>query len=698
MTPQTADGVEDDEECIAESEVTLATVRQELQRVREAYAWYRRNVHRVLDLILLDKSMKFAFEALMHGYTTVRDTAIVRDMCQRLNGGRWEELFAQFYRAVLRYRAARPAALLERDAALPPDWHREPWYCAYVQYFGGTFGELTAMLPYLERLGVRNLFLLPHYESDLCDGGYDVTAYVPRASLGGQTAYRAFMREATRRGFRVATDAILNHTSVHHEWFRRALSGEPRYLDYYLQRNGREKVGEVDRNGDIVCRYRDPDGVITERVCIFPDLDRTHGLWVSVPPDGRSVQFYRTFYPFQVDLNLQNPQVLRELFDVLGRELNEGVLGKRADAVAHWVKRPGTAADGLPETHTLLALLKAYMRHVCARSVIAPEAVRPDRTLVQYAGVATELGGGRCASEGDLLWAFEMQAAIREMLCLQRTEPFWRRVFQAPALPDGATWLNLLGHHDEIYLGFYEPPVRQAMAEYLRERGAVVYKNQMSAGCSYYDMVDRDPERLALALFVQYMAPGTPLVYSGVEVGIGNQYEHAKAQMHAQHAAFERAGMVVPEGACYDPRELQRGVIPRERFYAALEEGGGFGPARLLQRLNQLRRERASLREDVIRPVDTGHAEVLALIRHAEGVDQPLLCVANLCGRTLEAVVPAWQLEKYLGAGEVGDLHMRDVLEGGVDVALRRVDAAYVSELHAYAYHVLDGIPTATPS
>lgn len=693
-----------------ERSTQLRRLRDELAEVRAEFAAYRRNVYRVLDVVVPEKSLAFAFEALLQQYTTLRDTYLVRDLCQRINGGQWELIFERFYAAVVRYRDARSPAMYARDDALPNDWYREPWYYLYVQYFGtgtganggtaaadgasgeideesassprATFADLTAMLPYLRRLGFRNLYLLPHYESAMADGGYDVREYMPRGALGGQREFLEFMTHATRMGFRVATDAIFNHTSTEHAWFRRALAGDDKYVNYYLQRNGREKIGEFDRDGDIVCQYRDPDGTVTERVCIFPDIDRTHSLSVQVgqEADGgdgggrrRTVQFYRGFYPFQVDLNLQNPDVLGEVFDVLGRELNEGVLGKRTDAIAHWIKRPGTAADGLPETHVVHALLKTFMRHVCDKSVLIPEAVRASAIIAQYAGVETEIRGMRgVSSEGDLLLAFEMQGALREMMFFARTAPFWRRALALPALPGGADWFNLLAHHDETYMGFFDAPpaTRHQAAEYIKACGGVVYKNEMSAGCSHFDAMGGEPARVAVSLFALYMAPGVPLVYNGLEIGVGNNYAHARAQMRAQYAVFRDELRISPsmlaEESAYDPRELQRGPMARRDFYRALhaaglshdddeaeereerrclagdgnDHGGDddddgnhearspllspsspvemAGVVRLVARLNALRVERPSLRSNRVQPVDTGSGEILAMVRYVD--------------------------------------------------------------------------------
>ncbi|KAI0563385.1 maltose alpha-D-glucosyltransferase [Gracilaria domingensis] len=222
-----------------------------------------------------------SLRALQRGLTTADDVRAVGTLCKQLVGVHWERLQEVFYEQVERARDALPKRVLEWEDSLPEDWYKDAWYLLYVQDMGveegkeeGDFDSLRAVLPYLKRQGFRNLCVLPHYESPMADGGYDVSRYETRESLGGEAAFSRFMDDAFEHGIRVATDGIFNHTSTEHEWFQRAVHGEEKYINYYVQRNGREKIEESDRDGDIICKYRDPDGTISERLVVFPDADR----------------------------------------------------------------------------------------------------------------------------------------------------------------------------------------------------------------------------------------------------------------------------------------------------------------------------------------------------------------------------------------------------------------------------------------
>jgi len=668
---------------------------RDVEEVRSASQW-KEFQEQVLDWIAElteDEFLPSAIRALMGGVTTLQDIRAVRTLCEGIHPSQWRRIFSVFFKLVLKFRQERPAELVQRDEEMPVDWFKEPWYCLYVQFFGtrssgpgahATFDDCRSMLPYLCELGIRNLHLLPHYQSPMGDCGYDVSAYRVRDDLGGEESLTNFMDEALRLGFRLSSEAIFNHVSTEHDWFRRALAGEEKFINYFLLRNGREKIAEFDRDGDIVCRYRDPDGTITEKVCVFPDVDRTHTLWAEIR--GSTYVFHREFHPFQVDLNLRNPDVLEELLNVIGNELNQGFLGKRTDAVAHWIKKPGTSSDGLEETHLVQRLLKTFMRHVCPRSVLIPEVVQSFERAAKYAGTPAKVCGMPTSSEGDLLISFEMNAALREATHFQSVAPLWQKIFRTPKLPGNSGWLNALEHHDEIYMGFYRLEVRTWILQYLRSRGGEPFRNNLSVGCRYADGLDHNEERVAAAIFCLYVTPGVPLLYYGLELMWANDRTHLLVAAKKRHQIFAELGLHLPEKTCTDIREIQRGPIPARVFEDALRSN--LAPIRTVQLLNTLRRQHPSLRVENVSPVDSGDLGILALMRHAEGEDSPFLCIANLTGTRKEVTIPAWQLSSRFDIDSQTDLRMRDLISDGSQI-LHRSDDQFVFELAPFGFSIL---------
>lgn len=574
---------------------------------------------------------------------------------------------------------------------LPNDWYQAPWYYLYVSYFGtdqegqGGFDQLRKMLNYLEALGVKNLYILPHYETPDGDAGYDISAYEPAERYGGQTAFQRFMDEAISRGFRVATDLVFNHCSVEHNWFQRALEGDPQYFNYFLKCPAQWDLLSIpdilrDEAGDLYLYLPEKDEtgkpVVSKRILIFPDVDQTLWLKQKVAILEKEVLFYREFYPFQVDMDIQEPGVVEELFRFLADELSTGILGKRTDAIAHWVKQPGTDAKNLPQTYALQKLIKQFLKHINPRSIILPEVVTTSKLLKGYAGEPTIINGSTTTSGGDALLDFQLQGMLREMLYFQKTTPFWTQVYQlGTAETNTSVSLVPIEHHDETYMGFIKE--LEAMRYYLSDtytyldenqeyqevRRGIIYKNGMSAGARYADALNRDARRIANAFFCLYLMPGTPVIYYGTEIGAPNQWKQMEQRQAEQYQTLlrllgpDRVGprRTIRYEDCRDPRELQRGPIEADTFYQALKNN--YPAIELISQLNFLRKRHAALRSHQLAPIDTFDERLLGMLRLQEGPEgkdnYPMLALSNLSEQDLSAQIPFDQLQNRLSCSRI---------------------------------------------
>eukprot|EP00173_Palmaria_palmata_P005397 Plantae.Rhodophyta-Palmaria_palmata.ctg9517.p1 GENE.Plantae.Rhodophyta-Palmaria_palmata.ctg9517~~Plantae.Rhodophyta-Palmaria_palmata.ctg9517.p1 ORF type:complete len:265 (+),score=29.43 Plantae.Rhodophyta-Palmaria_palmata.ctg9517:112-795(+) len=218
----------------------------------------------------------------------------------------------------------------------------------------------------------------------------------------------------------------------------------------------------------------------------------------------------------------------------------------------------------------------------------------------------------------------------------------------------------------------------------------------MSAGGRYADCLDQDPKRIATAIFLLYMSPGVPLIYAGLEIGWGDNHDHAKASQISSHKRFQKLGVHVPESACYDPRELQRGPIPRSAFDRARSED--YLPLRVLRKMNELRSNRGSLRTFAVHPIDSGDIGVLCMVREALPVpampegDAALLCVANLTPVEKDVVMPVWQVRQRLRvATDDGEavLEMSDLLTSE-KVSASRDRTSFRFQLRAFGRYILE--------
>lgn len=353
----------------------------------------------------------------------------------------------------------------------------------------GDFHGLTEKLPYLADLGVDCLWLLPFYQSPLRDGGYDVSDfYRIHPDYGTLDDFKAFLASAHRRGLRVITDLVLNHTSDRHPWFIEARNHpQSPYRDYYVWSD-------------------DPTRYAEARV-IFSDFEDSNWTW---DPVARSHYWHR-FFAHQPDLNYDNPDVRAEMMRVVRFWLELGVDGFRCDAVPYLYEREGTNCEGLPETHSFLREIRRLIDAEFPGRVLLAEANQRPSELRAYFG------------EGDEFhMAFHFPLVARLLLALHREDlkPLVDIIRQTPAIPHDCQWGLFLRNHDEMspkmvseeehayLLQAYAPEPRMRLKTGIRRRLA--------------PMLNGGRRQLEFAYCLLLTLPGTPVLYYGDEIGMGD--------------------------------------------------------------------------------------------------------------------------------------------------------------------------------
>lgn len=603
---------------------------------------------------------------------------------------------------------------------IPDNWYAEPWYYTYVQYFGtgkngkGDFATLKKQLDYLEEIDIKNIYILPHYQSPNGDAGYDISDYKPSKDFGGDKKFEKFITEATKRGFKVATDLVFNHSSAEHKWFEKALKGESKYFDYYLKCPSTWKTLDIkevinDENGDFFLYLPEKDeygqDVISKRILIFPDVDKTLWLKKKVKNLEKEVLFYREFYPFQVDLDLQNPGVMDELFKFLGKEISMGVLGKRTDAIAHWIKKPGTDAKDLPETYALQMLIKQFLKHLSDKAIILPEVVTTSLKLKEYAGEKTTINNKVTTTGGDALFDFQLQQILREMVYLQDTTPFWTQAHKrgkegtntsVPLLP--------IEHHDETYMGFIQnlEKMREYITSPIENPRGIIYKNGMSAGARYASCLDNNKKRIAAAFFCLYIMPAVPVIYYGSDIGAANRYDQMQKRQKEQFETLKNLlgeeyageGKPITFEKCKDPRELQRGSITKKEFQKALKEN--YPALEVIKKMNILRKNYSALSSYNFCDVYTGHHSILGMIKYPGEPKSkaPLLfAFANLSAQELTAKVP---LEILRTRAKINDANFEKLISSE-NINIYRQEENINISLPPFGFTLLKEMPYAEP-
>ena len=373
----------------------------------------------------------------------------------------------------------------------------DPWYMnavfyeMYVDGFAGDFRGLTDRLDYLERLGVTCVWLLPHYPSPMVDDGYDVSDYkAVRPELGTLSDFDAFVSAAHARGIRVLVDLVLNHTSTEHPWFIKALSEPdcPEHGYYLWSSSGTELADSTN---------------------VFDHLKPSN--WIPSPGGGGF--YFSTFYPQQADLDWDNPAVLDEFLRIMDFWLDRGVDGFRVDAITHLAKREGTKSIHLNETHDVLRRIRAYLdeRH--------PHAVLLGEANGRYADIVRYFGKG---DECHMLFHFPLMTTL--FLSLIRNEPDIARSYakETADIPAGCQWATVLRNHDELTLKFASEETREEIFSAIDPDGQYLMKRDMGTAVRLATAFNGDPERIGDAFELLFSMPGSPVIYMGDEIGIGN--------------------------------------------------------------------------------------------------------------------------------------------------------------------------------
>jgi len=355
----------------------------------------------------------------------------------------------------------------------------------------GDFRGLTSRLDYLKDLGVTALWLLPFYPSPLKDDGYDIADYYGVHPMYGTLAdFKIFLREAHRRGLRVITELVLNHTSDQHAWFQRARRSRPgnRWRDYYVWSDTPE-------------RYKGT------RI-IFKDTEVSNWTWDAVA----GAFYWHRFYAHQPDLNFDHPPVHEEMFRVLNFWMDLGVDGVRLDAVPYLYEREGTSCENLPETH---AFLKRLRRHVDERygdrMLLAEANQWPDDAVAYF-------GGGK-GDECHMAFHFPLMPRLFMSLRMEDRIPVVDIMQQTPPIPETAQWALFLRNHDELTLEMVTDEER----DYMYRMYAHVRQARLNLGIRrrLAPLVGNDRRRIELLSALLFSLPGTPVIYYGDEIGMG---------------------------------------------------------------------------------------------------------------------------------------------------------------------------------
>jgi len=356
----------------------------------------------------------------------------------------------------------------------------------------GDFRGLIQRLDHIASLGVDVIWVMPFYPSPLRDDGYDIADYrTVNPSYGTMRDFRAFVQEAHARGLRVITELVINHTSDQHPWFQRARRAKP---------------GTPER--DFYVWSDTPDRYPETRI-IFIDTEKSNWTW----DEAAQAYFWHRFYSHQPDLNFDNPAVMEEVKKLLHYWLDMGVDGLRLDAIPYLIERDGTNNENLPETHAVLKELRAEMdRHYPDRMFLAEANQWPEDTRPYF-------GNG---DECHMAFHFPLMPRMYMAVAQEDRHPVTDIIRQTPDIPDSCQWAIFLRNHDELTLEMVTGEER----DYLWTTYARDVRARINLGIRrrLAPLLDNDRRKIELMDALLLSMPGTPVVYYGDEIGMGDNF------------------------------------------------------------------------------------------------------------------------------------------------------------------------------
>ena len=578
-----------------------------------------------------------------------------------------DEIYNRIVEIAKQAKEKRPEVLKQDDLNRASDWYKdEVIYMFYVDQFGtvtpertNQFKDTIKMLPYLKDLGVTTLYMLPFADSPMEDAGFDVkNPQNVRQDLGGKTQFEEFIKEAKAQGFNIKADLVLNHFSDQHEWFKQAMNGDVSKLDYFVTRKDLpEYTKYVDSKLGTVVEYKEPNGQISKRRLIFPENTENHYRKVTI--NGKDYYIYHTFYPFQLDINWKNPEVLYYNLETLNYWANLGVDIFRLDAIPYLSKDSGTNAENQPATHEIIKILSLYLQAVAPRTVLQAEACQLPKDVIPYFGTEKKsevIVDGKTrdfkrTDEVQIAYNFPYMPALWASFITEDSNYFKEAVKQTPGIPDSASWATFLRVHDELTLEMVTPEMRQLIYNALEPKGAPFRKGFGVAG-RMANFLDEDHDHIEMAFSVLLSMPGIPIIYYGDEIGAKNNFENAKksADLRKKKQAKSKIKLL----SFFDSRDINRGLLTQQAFYDAKNSTKTYSGKiyHKVQKMIALRKSTPALSRGDLTILKTNYPHVFAYIRSYKG--EKYLIVNNLSDKRLTAEVdlPANMLIKAIKNNE----------------------------------------------
>ncbi len=501
-----------------------------------------------------------------------------------------------------------------------PLWYKDAVFYeiavrAYKDGNGDGHGDLhglTEKLEYLQTLGVDCIWLMPIYPSPLRDDGYDIADYYNIAeTFGTLDDLKTLIREAHSRDIRIIMDLVLNHTSDAHPWFQASRSDKNSpYRDYYV--------------------WSDTDQKYSDTRIIFLDTEPSNWTW-----DEKTGQYYwHRFYASQPDLNFDNPKVQEEMLNIARFWLDLGIDGFRADAVPYLFEREGTNCENLPETHVYLKQLRTFMDKNYPGRILLCEANQWPEDVRPYFGDGDEFHMG---------FHFPIMPRIYMALKKGRADDMIEILRRTPPIPENCQWCTFLRNHDELTLEMVTPQERNWMWEQYAPEPRM--KLNLGIRRRLSSLLDHDRRKIELANSLLFTLPGSPIIYYGDEIGMGDNLDlpdRNGVRTPMQWDASPNAGFTTGKPFT----ELVKGAQSYQHINVASQMVDKDSLFHAIRRMVNIRKQHHTFGRGSMEWVVTDNPAFAVYTRSYR--DETLLIINNLSGSTETISLPSAYHADYL--------------------------------------------------
>ena len=495
-----------------------------------------------------------------------------------------------------------------------PLWYKDAIiYQLHVKAFydgnndgSGDFTGLTEKLDYIRDLGVNTIWLLPFYPSPMRDDGYDISDYRNiYPDYGTRRDFRQFVREAHRRGLKIITELIINHTSDQHPWFQAARQAPP---------------GSAKRKFYV---WSDDDRKFPETRIIFSDTEASNWAWDPVA----QAYYWHRFFSHQPDLNHNNPQVVKAVIRTMRFWLDQGVDGMRLDAIPYLCVREGTNNENLPETHAVIREMRAAVDAHYRNRLFLAEANQWPEDVREYFGNDDEC---------HMAYHFPLMPRMYMAAAQEDRHPIVEIMNQTPDIPPNCQWAIFLRNHDELTLEM----VTDRERDYMYEQYASDKRMRLNVGIRrrFAPLMENDVDKIQLMNSLLMSMPGSPIIYYGDEIGMGDNFylgDRNGVRTPMQWSPDRNGGF-----SKADPQLLYLPPVmdPVYGYTAVNVEAQSRDRSSLLnwmKRMIAVRKAHKAFGRGSLEFLSPGNRKILAYIRQYAG--ESILCVANL-SRTAQPV------------------------------------------------------------